>query len=117
MLRVIWALLNIDVAGLTDFDGRITALETRTDGLSQRISLIDRQANGGIAAAMAMSGAMIVPDSTMSLSFNLATYGGQRGFSTAFVGRLSEKVYFSGGIAGSSVKGTTGARVGFAIGF
>ncbi|CAN0313304.1 unnamed protein product, partial [Ectocarpus sp. 12 AP-2014] len=80
-------------------------------------SLIDRQANGGIAASMAMSGAIIVPDSTMSLSFNLATYGGERGFSTAVIGRLTDKIYFSGGIAGSSVKGTTGGRVGFAIGF
>lgn len=37
--------------------------------------------------------------------------------SEAIVGRLTDKIYFSGGFGGSSVKGTTGGRVGFAIEF
>ncbi|MEM8696170.1 MAG: YadA-like family protein [Pseudomonadota bacterium] len=66
---------------------------------------------------MAMSGTMIVPNSDVSLSFNLSTYRGQQGFSAAIVGRVSDRLYVSSGIAGSTVRGTTGARVGFAIGF
>src|SRR3546814_12899704 len=66
---------------------------------------------------MAMDGTMIVPDSTVSVSFNLATYRGEQGFSGAAVLRLTPRVYVSGGIAGSTVKGSTGGRVGVAFGF
>jgi hypothetical protein len=76
-----------------------------------------RQANGGIATAMAMGGTMIVPDSNVSISFNLATYRGEQGFSGAAVVRLTPRVYVSGGVAGSTVKGSTGGRVGVAFGF
>jgi hypothetical protein len=76
-----------------------------------------REATGGIATAMALGGTMIVPDSTVSVSFNLATFQGEQGFSGAAVVRLTPRVYVSGGFAGSTVKGTTGGRVGVAFGF
>jgi trimeric autotransporter adhesin len=75
------------------------------------------QANGGIAAAMAMGGMMVVPDSKVSVNFNLSTYRGQQGFSGGLAARVSPKVYISGGVAGSTVKGSTGGRVGVAFGF
>src|SRR3546814_17255950 len=96
---------------------------TRTDTLCPYTTLFRslerhaRQANGGSATAMAMGGTMIVPDSTVSVSFNLATYRGEQGFSGAAVLRLTPRVYVSGGIAGSTVKGSTGGRVGVAFGF
>lgn len=69
------------------------------------------------AAAMALSGTMIVPDKNWSMSLNLAEFEGEQGFSTAIVGRVSDRVYVSGGITGSSVPGTTAGRVGVAFGF
>lgn len=81
-------------------------------GLHQDI----RRANGGIAAAVALGGTMIVPDSTISVSFNLATYRGEQGFSGAVVAQLAPKIYAQVGVAGSSVRGSTTGRVGIAFG-
>ncbi len=99
---------------------RLAALETLTGNFGGRISNLElesRQSMGGIAAAMAMGGAVIVPDANVSMSFNLATYRGEQGFSGSVIGRVSEKVYISGGVAGSTVKGSTGGRVGVTFGF
>ncbi len=96
---------------------RTDALELRTSELEQAVAYNHRQSNGGIAAAMAMSGTMIVPDSTWSMSFNLSSFNGEQGFSTSVVGRLTDNIYLSGSVAGSTVKSTTGGRIGLAIGF
>ncbi|MGB6185459.1 MAG: hypothetical protein WBF65_10110, partial [Sphingopyxis granuli] len=98
-------------------DGNISALNGRIDALSIGNDRRFREATGGIVTAMAMGGTMIVPDSNVSVSFNLATYQGEQGFSGAAVVRLTPRVYVSGGFAGSTVKGTTGGRVGIAFGF
>jgi trimeric autotransporter adhesin len=95
---------------------RITSLESLVGGFGATIDANRREAEGGIAAAMAMGGAVIVPDSNVSINFNLATYRGQQGFSAAIAGRVSEKVYITGGVAGSTVKGSTGGRIGIAFG-
>jgi trimeric autotransporter adhesin len=100
-------------SGQALIDDNVAALQTGQVALGRGL----RQANGGIAAAMAMGGTMIVPDSNISLNFNLATYRGQQGFSGAVAARVTPKVYISGGFAGSTVKGSTGARVGVAFGF
>jgi hypothetical protein len=60
---------------------------------------------------------MIVPDSTVSVSFNLATYRGQQGYAGMIAVRAAPKVYISGGITGSTVSGSAGGRVGVAFGF
>lgn len=98
-------------------DDRLVQVETRIDTLLASNDRRFRHANGGIAAAMAMGGTMIVPDSTVSMSFNLATYRGEQGFSGAVVVCASPRVYVSGGFAGSTLKGSTGGRVGVAFGF
>ena len=104
-------------AALDAVDSRLSQVDTRIDVLSASTDRRFRHANGGIAAAMALGGTMIVPDSTVSLSFNLATYRGEQGFSGSLAVRAAPRVYFSGGFAGSTVKGSTGGRVGMAIGF
>ncbi len=75
------------------------------------------EATGGIAASVALGGMMVVPDSNVSINFNLATYRGEQGFAGGVVARVAPKVYISGGVAGSSVSGSTGGRVGIAFGF
>lgn len=98
-------------------DSNLSQLDTRIDALAGVSDRRFRQANGGIATAMALSGTMIVPDSMVSVNFNLATYRGEQGFSGAVVVRAAPRVYVSGGFAGSTVKGSTGGRVGVAFGF
>ncbi len=96
---------------------RLDNLDTKVVNLQQQQDLQNRQANGGIAAAMALGGAMIVPDSTVSVNFNIATYRGEQGFAGNLTFRASERVYFNGGVVGSTVRGSTGGRVGVAFGF
>jgi len=108
---------TLDISQLGALDGRLNLLNTRTTALEQAVAYNQRQANGGIAAAMAMSGTMIVPDSDWSMSFNLSTYNGAQGFSTSIVGKVTDRIYVSGAISGSTVENTTGGRVGVAIGF
>ncbi|UIJ46258.1 YadA C-terminal domain-containing protein [Sphingomonas cannabina] len=57
------------------------------------------------------------PDSRLALSFNLATYRGEQGFSGAAIARVTDHVWVSGGIARSSVKGSTGGRMGMTFGW
>jgi hypothetical protein len=61
---------------------------------------------------MAMGGTVMPAGATMSVSFNLATYRGQQGFSAAGVAKASQRLYIEAGVAGSTVRGSTGARVG-----
>uniref|UniRef100_UPI0035CAE352 YadA C-terminal domain-containing protein n=1 Tax=uncultured Sphingomonas sp. TaxID=158754 RepID=UPI0035CAE352 len=91
---------------------QVGGLQTSVNGLRRDI----RAANAGIASAVALGGTMIVPDSTLSVSFNLATYRGQQGFSGAVVGRVSPKVYVNAGVGGSTVRGSTAGRVGISFG-
>lgn len=98
-------------------DARPGQLDTRIDALTATNVRRFRQADGGIAAAMALGGTLMPPDANFALSFNLATYRGQQGFSGSAVARLSERVWVSGGFAGSTVKGSTGGRVGMTFGW
>jgi len=104
-------------SALDAVDDRLGQIDARIDSLNASSDRRFRHANGGIAAAMAMGGTMIVPDSMVSMNFNLATFRGEQGFSGAVVVRASPRVYISGGFAGSTVKGSTGGRVGVAFGF
>jgi hypothetical protein len=106
-----------DIANLQKSVGDLTSefsnINTKIDGLGQRA----RQADGGIAAAMALGGTMLLPDTSVSVSFNLATYRGEQGFSGSVVARVRENVWISGGIGGSTVKRSTGGRVGVSFGW
>lgn len=93
--------------------GDIAGLRQDIGGLHQDI----RRANAGIAAAVALGGTMVVPDSKVSVSFNLATYRGQQGYSAALVGQLAPRIYANVGVAGSTVRGSSTGRVGIAFGF
>lgn len=91
---------------------QVGSLQTSVNGLRRNI----KEANAGIAAAVALGGTMIVPDSTVSMSFNLATYRGQQGFSGSLVGRVSPRIYVNAGVAASTVRGSTTGRVGISFG-
>ncbi|MEW4449857.1 YadA-like family protein, partial [Qipengyuania sp. JC766] len=110
------------IAAVTDaqFDalsGRVATLEGRVDQLDFQLQELDEFTRGGIAAAMAFGGTMIVPDSNVSVSLNASTFGGEQGFSGAVSARISPRIYVSAGVAGSTADDTTGGRVGVAFGF
>ena len=100
-------------ASVADLTSQFSNINTQFERLDQRA----RQADGGIAAAMALGGTMLLPDTSVSVSFNLATYRGEQGFSGAVVARVKENVWISGGIGGSTVKRSTGGRVGVSFGW
>jgi autotransporter adhesin len=101
---------ELDIAMLQSLGGRVGSLEI---GLNDAA----RRANGGTAAAMALGGTVMPPNTTFAVSFNLATYRGEQGFSGSAVARVTDRVWVSGGIAGSTVKGSTGARAGITFGW
>ena len=72
---------QLDVANLATVPGRVSALEGRTSSLERG----QRQSIGGIAAAMALGGTIMPPNSTFAVSFNLSTYRGEQGFSAAAI--------------------------------
>jgi hypothetical protein len=104
------------VSALSVSDQQFADLSGRVDTLDFRLDAMNKQTRAGIAAAMALGGTMVVPDSNVSINFNAATYRGEQGFSGSVVARVAPKIYVSGGIAASTAKGSTGGRVGVAFG-
>lgn len=103
----------------TTQSNQISTLQDQVGGLQSSVVGLRRnikEANAGIAAAVALGGTMIVPDSAVSMSFNLATYRGQQGFAGSVVGRLSQRIYVNAGVAGSTMRGSTTGRVGISFG-
>jgi hypothetical protein len=98
-------------------DGRLGEIDGRINALSENSDRRIRQANGGIAAAMALGGTVMPPDMRFAVSFNLATYRGEQGFSGSLVARVTNHVWVSGGVAGSTVRGSTGGRAGVTFGW
>ena len=105
-------------------DAQFSTLSGRVDGLSSalantnfRLDDLDQRLSGGVAAAMAMGNAPIIPGSNVSLWANAATYGGEQGFALSITGRVSEQVYVSAGASGNTGDGDWGGRVGVGIGF
>ena len=104
------------VSSLEVTDQQFADLSGRVDDLSFRLDDMNHQTRAGIAAAMALGGTMVAPDSAISVNFNAATYRGEQGFSGSVVARLAPRIYVSGGVAGSTSKGSTGGRVGVTFG-
>jgi len=108
---------TLDIATLQGLDERTSMLEGRVGSLDAALDQGLRRADAGIAAAMALGGTLLPPDSNFALSFNLATYRGEQGFSGAAVARVTDTVWVSAGVAGSTVKGSTGGRAGVTFGW
>ncbi|MEM6827110.1 MAG: hypothetical protein AAF553_04130, partial [Pseudomonadota bacterium] len=98
-------------------EAQFNALSGRVTGLEFRLEDVDQRARGGIAAAMALGGQMVVPESSVSLSFNASTFQGEQGFAGSVSARVAQRVYVSAGVAGSTASDSTGGRVGVAFGF
>lgn len=107
-------------AQTTGISNRVDALAGRVDGIDARTTALERQArqaNAGIAAAMAIGNAFLPEGQSVAISFNLATYRGEQGFSGAVVARVNDHVWVSGGFAGSTIRGSAGGRAGITFGW
>jgi hypothetical protein len=111
------ATLDLDVNALQNLGNRLDAIESGVNAIGSALNRATRRADGGIATAMALGGTVMPADVDFALSFNLATFRGQQGFSGSLVARISERVWVSSGIAGSTVGGSTGARAGITFGW
>jgi len=111
------ATADINVAELNGYGRRIGTLESQVSALQGSMGRGFRRADGGIAAAMALGGTVMPADMHLAVSFNLATYRGQQGFSGAIVARVSDHMWVSGGFAGSTVRGSDGGRAGVTFGW
>jgi trimeric autotransporter adhesin len=115
-------LLTVDSSGTMGRGSQVATisdLQTQQALVDDQLETLQRRANGadgGIAAAMAMGGMMVVPNSRVTLNFNLATYRGEQGFAGGVVGRLAPRVYVNAVVAGSSQKKSAGGRIGIAFG-
>lgn len=107
------ALSAVTESQFADISARVSALETRVSGFDLRLTGVE----GGVAAAMAMGQAKLVPDANVSMTFAAATYGGQQGYAGSISGRVMDKFYVSGSVSGNTGDKRVGGAVSATVGF
>jgi hypothetical protein len=107
------ALSAVTDGQFADLSGRVSVLESRINGFDLRLQGVE----GGVAAAMAMGQAKLVPDANISMTVAAATYGGQQGYAGSFSGRISDKMYISGSVSGNTGDKRVGGAVSATVGF
>lgn len=81
------------------------------------LELRDRIASS-TATAIAMGGAVILPDTNFTISGNVGIYEGAQAIAINASARVSEKAYVTGAFGGGlNKRGTVGGRVGVVFGF
>jgi hypothetical protein len=100
-----------------DLDNRVDALEEFAADASDRIARANRRASSGTAAAMAMGGAVIFPDSPLTFTGGFSTYEGAYAAALQVNAMIAPKAAVNIGVAkGFNKEGKTGARVAFSFG-
>ncbi|MFN2100253.1 hypothetical protein, partial [Altererythrobacter sp. MF3-039] len=61
--------------------------------------------------------AIALPDKRFTIGGNIATHGGEQGYTASFTGRVSDSFAIGAGIAGNTGDDRVTAQIGFAIGF
>ncbi|MEM6266483.1 MAG: hypothetical protein AAF707_03085, partial [Pseudomonadota bacterium] len=74
------ALAQVTEGQFNQLEGRVNGIDARLSGLEFALEDVEQSLAGGIAAAMALGGQMVVPDSSVSFSLNASTYQGEQGF-------------------------------------
>ena len=105
-------------AALDSLSNRVDALEAVTSDIDQRIGRVQRRADAGTATAVALSGAVFLPDKTFDLTANVGTYHGAVAGALQFGAVVSQHVAVNGGIAsGFNKGGKLAARAGLTFGW
>jgi hypothetical protein len=106
------------VAADANLSSRLDGLSSRVDALNGRIDKVQRHADAGTAVAVAMGGAVFLPDMHFNLTANVATYGGARAGAVQVGAVVSRHVAFNAGVAtGFNRGGQTAGRAGFTVGW
>ena len=113
---------NSNVTALTT---RVTAAEADIDtlflndiDLARQIGRTDRRASAGTAVAIAMGGAMFLPDKTFNLTGNVGVYRGSWAGAVNLGALIGSSAAFNAGIGkGINRNGKIGARAGFTFGW
>ena len=102
----------------TDAGGNLASdggqIFSNLNSLNNHVKLLD----GGVAAAMALTGGFLPDSKKFALSANAATFNGQGALGISAYGRLNESTVFSGGVAfatAGSNKTAIGGRVGVQV--
>ena len=78
-----------------------------------QLNAVNRNANGGIAMAMAMGGGVALPESkTYGVSANFGTFGGENALSGGLALRINDYTFLNGAFGVGLEHGGAGGRVG-----
>jgi hypothetical protein len=99
-------------AQFSAISGRVSTLEQRMDQFDLRLTDLA----GGIASAMALGSATIVPGKRLSFTVSAATYKGEQGFAGSFTGEIADGIYLSAGVTGNTGDDTVSGRVAATFG-
>jgi len=106
------------IAADANLSSRLDGLSSRVDALNGRIDKVQRRADAGTAVAVAMGGAVFLPDMHFNLTTNVATYGGAHAGAVQVGAVVSRHVAFNAGVAtGFNRGGQTAGRAGFTVGW
>jgi hypothetical protein len=106
------------IAADVNLSSRLDGLSSRVDALNGRIDKVQRRADAGTAVAVAMGGAVFLPDMHFNLTANVATYGGAHAGAVQVGAVVSRHVAFNAGVAtGFNRGGQTAGRAGFTVGW
>ena len=113
---------NTNVTNLTT---RVTAAEADIDTLflndielARDIGRTDRRASAGTAVAIAMGGALFLPDKSFNLTGNIGVYRGSWAGALNIGALIGDSLAFNAGLGkGINRGGKIGARAGFTVGW
>ncbi|MEM6267624.1 MAG: hypothetical protein AAF707_08870, partial [Pseudomonadota bacterium] len=111
------ALAQVTEGQFNQLEGRVKGIDARLSGLEFALEDVEQSLAGGIAATAALGSAVVIPDKSFTLAGNVATYRGEQGFALTLVGRASESLALTAGVAGNTGDGDVVAQAGFAFGF
>lgn len=99
-----------------------TALGARIDNETRERMLADHAIRNEIASstatAIALGGAVVLPDVNFTLAGNVATYKGAQAIAVNGAARVAQNTYITSAVGGGlNKRGAVGARVGVVLGF
>jgi hypothetical protein len=97
---------------------QLGALGARVDGLDTQMLLLDQRLASSTAVAVALGGAVMLPNRRFNLTANLATYDGAQAGSVQMNALISDSIAINAGVAtGFNKHGQTAGRVGVTVGW
>ena len=103
------AMIDMNTSAITDLQDRTTLLFDLANANSQGI----REANEGVALALAMESPVLLPRNRFGVAGGFGYYNNRVAGSASVAARISENAYLTGGVGVGFDEGEVGARAGF----